>query len=189
MSRSQPQPFNVQFDFLPARHPRASRSETPRFAFANLPGGSGTAYERARQRLLLHALAVIPLAIAIAIVFVLVENRVIAYEGPQLGKGPITEFVIPAGTSTRITPITDSALDVPRQIAFGRTDNPTIVVRNEDTVPERAGPWIVQPGQSYRIRLGTAGIYEFACTQNPSQSVDVIVNIDQVNGSGGTHKH
>jgi plastocyanin len=167
-SQSQPQPFSIhiQADLRPST--RASRTQ---------------------RRLVLHALAVLPLAIAIAAVYVLVAHHVIAYDGPQPGKGPITEFVIPRGTSARITPITDSALDVPRQIAFGRTDNPTIVVRNEDTVPERAGPWIVQPGQSYRIRLSTAGIYEFSCTQNPSQSVEVIVNIDQVNGSGGVHKH
>jgi len=99
------------------------------------------------------------------------------------------EFVIPRGALAEGTPVVDAAIVIPRQLAFGRLDTAELIIRNEDTVAQRAGPWVVQPGQTFRIRFDEPGVYDFVCTQDRAQSVQVVVNLTDINGVLPAHEH
>ncbi len=85
-------------------------------------------------------------------------------------------FVIPAGASQSVEiPGIDSAIVIPTSIEFGPNDVAKITVRNEDTVANRAGPWVVEPGQTYTARFDQPGVYQFDCTVDATESVTVTV--------------
>ena len=89
-------------------------------------------------------------------------------------------FVIPAGASETVEiPGIDSAITIPTSIQFGPDDVAKITVRNEDTVANRAGPWVVEPGQTYTARFDEPGVYQFECTVDASESVTVTVTGDE----------
>lgn len=85
-------------------------------------------------------------------------------------------FVIPAGASETVEiPTINSVLAVPTHIVFASDEVAAITIRNDDTVANRAGPWVVGPGQSYSIRFENPGEYFFNCAVDPLESVTVIV--------------
>lgn len=85
-------------------------------------------------------------------------------------------FVIPDGAAASVTiPTIDSAIAIPTDIRFGPGDTARITVRNDDEVANRAGPWVVGPGQTYTARFDEPGVYEFVCTVDVSESVTVTV--------------
>jgi hypothetical protein len=85
-------------------------------------------------------------------------------------------FVIPAGAAERLEmPTIDSAIDVPVDIRFGPDDVARITIVNEDTTMNRAGPWLVDAGQTYRLKFDKPGVYQFDCTVDASESVTVTV--------------
>ena len=85
-------------------------------------------------------------------------------------------FVIPAGSWQRVAqPTLDSAIAIPTKIEFGPNDVPVITIRNEDRIAHRAGPWVVDAGQTYTLRFPKAGEYQIACSVNPLESVTVTV--------------
>ncbi|MCO5215929.1 MAG: plastocyanin/azurin family copper-binding protein [Thermomicrobiales bacterium] len=86
-------------------------------------------------------------------------------------------FVIPAGASQQVSvPTIDSAIEVPTEIVFNPGEVAAITVINKDTVANRAGPWVIGPGQSYTIRFDKPGTYQFNCAVDPRESVTVLVN-------------
>jgi hypothetical protein len=85
-------------------------------------------------------------------------------------------FVIPAGASGSVAiPGIDSAIVIPTDIRFGPGDVAKITVRNDDTVVNRAGPWVIEPGQTYSARFDQPGTYEFECAVDAAESVTVTV--------------
>jgi hypothetical protein len=85
-------------------------------------------------------------------------------------------FVIPAGAAERLEmPTIDSAIDIPVDIRFGPTDVPSITIVNQDTTMNRAGPWLVDAGQTYRLKFDKPGVYQFDCSVDASESVTVTV--------------
>lgn len=85
-------------------------------------------------------------------------------------------FEIPAGASEMIdVPTIDSAIEVPTEIVFNPGEVAAITVVNNDSVANRAGPWVVGPGQSYTIRFDKPGTYQFNCAVDPRESVTVLV--------------
>ncbi|HEY8445828.1 MAG TPA: hypothetical protein VIL01_01870 [Thermomicrobiales bacterium] len=85
-------------------------------------------------------------------------------------------FVIPAGSAARLSqPGVESAITLPTLIRFKKGETAAISVRNEDTVVHRAGPFVVNPGETYTMRFPEPGEYPVTCTVDPSESIRVIV--------------
>lgn len=86
-------------------------------------------------------------------------------------------FVIPAGAaSTLERPTIDSAIEIPTDIRFGPGDVARITIINEDTTMNRAGPWLIDAGQTWSVPFSDAGTYQFDCTVDPAESVTVTVS-------------
>lgn len=85
-------------------------------------------------------------------------------------------FVIPKGARAKVNDSTlYSAITLPTYITFAPGEKASITVRNEDEVPLRAGPFIVQPGQVYVQRFPNPGEFNIACSVDPRESIKVIV--------------
>jgi len=86
------------------------------------------------------------------------------------------EFVIPAGASKDVAvPTIDSAIDIPTHIVFKAGEPAVLTIRNDDSVANRAGPWVIGPGQTYTAKFDQPGTYEYACTVDPTESVTIVV--------------
>jgi hypothetical protein len=83
-------------------------------------------------------------------------------------------FVIPASAQVEV-PTIDSAIDIPTNITFGSDETAVITVRNDDSIPQRAGPWVVGAGQTYTARFDEPGVYQFDCSVDDRESVTVTV--------------
>ncbi len=85
-------------------------------------------------------------------------------------------FVIPEGRAAELNiPTVDSAIQIPTDIRFGPNDVASITIINEDTTMNRAGPWVIEAGQTYTLKFDKAGTYKFDCTVDPSESVVITV--------------
>lgn len=127
-----------------------------------------------RRSSLLLSLAVVGLFVG---AFAIATNRAGEDEDPGL------LFVIPAGASDLVAvPTIDSAIEIPTDIRFGPGDVARITVRNDDSVANRAGPWVIGPGQTYTARFDNPGVYEFECTVDASESVTVTVTGEDEEG-------
>lgn len=85
-------------------------------------------------------------------------------------------FVIPEGRAAELNiPTVDSAISIPTEIRFTGNDVASITIINEDTTMNRAGPWVIEAGQTYTLRFDRAGTYKFDCTVDPSETVVVTV--------------
>lgn len=123
---------------------------------------------RSRSRLMLMALSVAALVIVGAL------GGVAAFwpEDEPLG----LVFVIPEGRAAELEiPTVDSAIEIPTDIRFGPNDVASITIINEDTTMNRAGPWVIEAGQTYTLRFDKPGTYKFDCTVDPSESVVITV--------------
>jgi plastocyanin len=90
-------------------------------------------------------------------------------------------FIIPAGASESVAvPGIDSAIEIPTDIQFGPGDVAKITVINEDSVVNRAGPWVIEPGQTYTARFDEPGLYQFDCAVDATESVTVTVTDEEV---------
>ena len=92
--------------------------------------------------------------------------------GPQQDEGLV--FVIPANINVA-RPGFDSAIAIPTDIRFQAGEAAAITVRNLDNETQRAGPFLVGPGQTYVQRFSEPGSYPIACSVNPLESVVVTV--------------
>lgn len=121
-----------------------------------------------RSRLMLLALSVAALVIVGAL------GGVAAFwpEDEPLG----LVFVIPEGRAAELNiPTVDSAIDIPTDIRFGPGDVASITIINDDTTMNRAGPWVIEAGQTYTLKFDKPGTYKFDCTVDPSESVVITV--------------
>lgn len=85
-------------------------------------------------------------------------------------------FVIPEGAAAQLEqPTIDSAIMIPTDIRFGPDDDPRITIRNDDSTANRAGPWVLMPGQVYTIGPLPPGEYFYNCTVDAAESVTVTV--------------
>jgi len=107
-------------------------------------------------------------------VLLLVGGIVAALSLRGRGGGEGMVFVIPANTVVE-QPTIDSAIAIPTDIRFKPGENATIVIRNEDRIAHRAGPWVVGPGQTFTQRFPDPGEYFMACSVDPAESVTVTV--------------
>lgn len=136
-----------------------------------LPGASAPSASRRRWR---FSRAMLPLSLLAA--SVLLAVAVLAINWASSGDDMGMVFVIPAGASDSVDiPTIDSAIAIPTDIQFGPGDVARITVRNEDSVANRAGPWVIGPGQTYTARFDEPGEYKFDCTVDETESVVVTV--------------
>ena len=85
-------------------------------------------------------------------------------------------FVIPKGAGATVSNSTlVSVIKLPTDITFGPDEEAAISVKNEDSVPLRAGPFVVLPGQTYTQRFPNPGEFNIACTVDPAESITVTV--------------
>lgn len=85
-------------------------------------------------------------------------------------------FVIPKGAGASVSNSTMlSAITLPTEITFEPGEEAAISVKNEDSVPLRAGPFVVLPGQTYTQRFPNPGQFDIACTVDPAESITVTV--------------
>lgn len=85
-------------------------------------------------------------------------------------------FVIPAGAADSLEdPGIDTAIDIPTEITFGPGEIARITIRNEDSVMNRAGPWLIDAGETFTVGFDKPGTYQFDCTVDPAESVTVTV--------------
>lgn len=123
---------------------------------------------RSRPRLLLLASSLAALVLVAAL------GGVAAFWQDAEPEGLV--FVIPAGAAERLEmPTIDSAIEIPVDIRFGPDDVARITIINEDGTMHRAGPWLVDGGQTYRLKFDKPGVYQFDCTVDAAESVTVTV--------------
>lgn len=109
----------------------------------------------------------------LSVVYV-VANRGNDDSAPSDGQGLL--FVIPEGASATVdVPTIDSAIAIPTQITFKEGEPAVLSIRNEDTVANRAGPWVIGPGQTYTAKFDEPGTYEYVCTVDATESVTIVV--------------
>lgn len=120
------------------------------------------------------------LMLSLGVVVLFVAAVAIARERASKPEDPGLMFVIPAGASAQVAvPTIDSAIEIPVDIRFGPGDVAKITVVNEDSVANRAGPWVVGAGQTYTARFDEPGVYEFECSVDANESVTVTVTDEE----------
>ena len=83
-------------------------------------------------------------------------------------------LVIPVGSAAALDyPTIDSAIEVPTDLVF--EEGEVLTIRNEDTAANRAGPWVLAPGESLRMRFDNTGEFFYLCTVDEAESVTVTV--------------
>lgn len=113
----------------------------------------------------------------VGMVMLLMAAVAVVSERASTPDDPGLVFVIPAGASALVdVPTIDSAIVIPVDIRFGPGDVARITVRNDDSVANRAGPWVVGAGQTYTASFDEPGVYEFECSVDPDESVTVTVS-------------
>lgn len=108
---------------------------------------------------------------------VLVTGGALTVGGAFSGGGnPGLVVVIPPKTSHTVTePGHTSVIQIPTDIRFGHDDEATITIINRDRVIERAGPFLVGPGQTYVQPFPNRGTFYVACSVKASESITVHV--------------
>lgn len=75
-------------------------------------------------------------------------------------------LLIPNGTAERIAS-GQRTPDIPESLTFIEGD--TLFVKNEDTVSHQLGPIWVPPGTTGKLSLGSANLYSYSCSFQPTQ--------------------
>lgn len=83
-------------------------------------------------------------------------------------------FEIPKGTWARRM-AGDKVEILPDRINLTLALNDTLLLRNQDEVPQQFGPVLIMPGQSFRLPFEVASTYSFACTAHASGQMSVVV--------------
>ena len=83
-------------------------------------------------------------------------------------------FAIPKGTWARRMS-GDKVEILPDHIRLTLGVRDTLVLRNQDDVPQIFGPTLMMPGQSFRLPFERAAEYTFACTAHASGQMTIIV--------------
>ena len=92
---------------------------------------------------------------------------------PACGGGADTfEIVVPAGTQERI--LAGEVIDVmPNRIELRVGD--TLLIRNEDSVTQSVGPYMVAAGREMTLTYGSVGRYEGYCPLSADETYEIIV--------------
>jgi hypothetical protein len=147
--------------------------------------GPGAPPPKAKSNLRLIAAAV-GAVVVIALALVALWDRTPDASGQGL------VYTIPYGASEGIVAGIDSAITLPTRIIFEPGDGEPVVteedgaivvrggaaaitVINNDGVTERAGPFLVGPGQTFIQRFPTPGDYPITCTVDDAESILVTV--------------
>lgn len=129
---------------------------------------NGSKRQRSNSRVMLFALSIA------AMVLVGALGGVAAFWPEDEPQGLL--FVIPEGRAKELNiPTVDSAIEIPTDIRFGPNDVARITIINEDTTMNRAGPWVIEAGQTYTLKFDKPGTFKFDCTVDPSESVVITV--------------
>lgn len=132
------------------------------------PEQAGKQPDRSRSRVMLFALSIAALVLVGAL------GGVAAFWPEDEPQGLV--FVIPEGRAEELNiPTVDSAIEIPTDIRFGPNDVARITIINEDTTMNRAGPWVIEAGQTYTLKFDKPGTFKFDCTVDPSESVVITV--------------
>ena len=83
-------------------------------------------------------------------------------------------FEIPKGTWARRM-AGDKVEILPDRIDLTLALNDTLLLRNQDEVPQQFGPVLIMPGQNFRLPFEVASTYSFACTAHASGQMSVVV--------------
>ena len=83
-------------------------------------------------------------------------------------------FAIPKGTWARR--MAGNRVEIlPERIDLTLGLNDTLLLRNDDEVPQQFGPVVIMPGQSFRLPFEVASTYSFACSAHASGQMSVVV--------------
>lgn len=83
-------------------------------------------------------------------------------------------FAIPKGTWARR--MAGNKVEIlPDRIDLTLGLNDTLLLRNDDEVPQQFGPVVIMPGQSFRLPFEVASTYSFACSAHASGQMSVVV--------------
>ncbi len=91
------------------------------------------------------------------------------------GGGPeprTIEIVVPAGTSERLA-AGEKVVVMPPRLEFTVGDQ--IRIRNEDSVEQSVGPYLVQAGQELLLKYGKEGTYEGYCPLTEGERYEIVV--------------
>ena len=64
---------------------------------------------------------------------------------------------------------------LPQQIHLTLGLSDSLVLRNDDDVPQVFGPTVLMPGQSFRLPFAVASDYQFNCTAHASGQMTIVV--------------
>lgn len=83
-------------------------------------------------------------------------------------------FAIPKGTWARR--MAGNRVEIlPDRIDLTLGLDDTLLLRNDDEVPQQFGPVVIMPGQSFRLPFEVASTYSFACSAHASGQMSVVV--------------
>ena len=146
---------------------------TPEPEASAVPPAMPTARERRARRKDRQRLLQIGSSLVVLLVVAILGGVAMFWEESDPG-GLV--FVIPDGAAQTLDqPTIDSAIAIPTDIRFSADEEARITIKNEDSTANRAGPWVVSPGQTYTIGPLPPGTYQFDCTVDPAETVIVTV--------------
>lgn len=114
-------------------------------------------------------------AVLVAVAAVLLLIATAAGCGSERAARPAqtVEIVIPNGTGVRM--LRGEAIDVmPARLELQVGD--TLVIRNEDTYDQSAGPYFVAAGREYRITYGSSGTFDGYCPLSAGGRYEIVVS-------------
>lgn len=85
------------------------------------------------------------------------------------------QFVIPVGASKTVPNTDIQALDLPDVVTLTIGVSDTLRIFNADDQPNRAGPFRIAGGSTYRQQFSEPGEFEFVCDVNDAESLTVVV--------------
>ncbi len=120
---------------------------------------------------------IIMLAMLLVVVILSVVYVVANWHREHLA-GEGLHFEIPVGAATTQVPTIDSPIAIPTRIRFTVDQPAVLTIRNNDSVANRARPWVIGPGQTFSATFDEPGTYEYTCSVDAAESVAITVEGD-----------
>jgi hypothetical protein len=79
-------------------------------------------------------------------------------------------YVIPRGFAAGAAPA-----PLPARLRFTLGVRDVLVLRNEDDRPQRIGPVLLEPGQTYRVPFRSPAEFQLACSAHTSGQLTIVV--------------
>lgn len=93
-------------------------------------------------------------------------------DGGAKSKGKVVEIVVPAGTQAKLD--RGELVDVmPSELYFKVGD--VFRIRNDDSVDQYAGPYLVQAGQQFELKYGSPGKYGGLCNLSGGSTYLIVI--------------